>query len=116
VFYLIVALSVLYGTTDDVRVLVVMFASALLLTHQLVIHKQKSLNSIIVLLFSVAFLSIISLLFIDTSYLVFPVVMTLAFYLIISWWNIRLDGHRYYGEYLPPLLFSLMAFIIVMSF
>lgn len=115
-FYLIVAITVLYGTTNDIRVLVVIFASALLLTHQLVIHKQKSLNSLLVLVFSVAFISVVSVLFINTSYLVFPVVMTLAFYLVISWWNVRLDGHKHYGEYLPPLLFSLMAFIIVMSF
>lgn len=116
IFYLMISILVMYGTRNDIRFAGIILTGAFLLSHQLMLHRQRSRISIFILILSLIVLAAASLFFINISYLLFPLVMTLVFYVIVSWWNIRLDGYTSYEEYLPPLLFALMGFIIIVSF
>lgn len=116
IFYLIVALLVMSGTEYDIRILGTVVAAAMLLMHQLTLHKQRTTSSLIILGLSLVLISSAAIYFINTNFLIYPLIMTLVFYVIVTWWNIRLDGYTKASEYLPPLIFALMGFIIVLSF
>lgn len=45
----------------------------------------------------------------------FAFLMTLIFYLLISFWHIRMSGERKIDKYLSPLLFALMALILIIG-
>ncbi len=46
---------------------------------------------------------------------IFSFLITLCFYLIISFWYIRLSGEKELDKYIPPVLFTLMSMILVLT-
>lgn len=116
VFYLIVTLLVYFGDSFAVRVLGVSAAAFIFLGHQLLINRQQSWTGFAVLLVSTIFMGVVAYMFMSGGSYVFPLVMSIMFYLVVSIWNVKLSGTTKLSDYLPPLLFALMAFIIVISF
>lgn len=114
-FYVSISVLTLYGVSDIVKVVGVVLASLILLGHQLMMHKQLSSNAAIILFASVFVLAGVAVLLLSVPILQYPILISIAFYLVISWWSIRLEGISKLDEYIPPLLFSLMAYIIVVS-
>lgn len=116
-FYLISS-SVTYVVFDArLEVLLIAMAGGLLLLHQLIIHQQVNADGMIILLVSGLFLT--SCVYVLQQYvhvLVMPILISNVFYLIVSWWNLRLDGIRGYDEYMLPLIYALISTMIVMNF
>lgn len=115
-FYIGVTGFVLSGTGDLERVLGATFVAFILLSHQLILHKQGSLYSVLILFLSVALIFVSGLLFVNFSAMVFPLYMTVVYYMVMGLWDVRLAGLMNVTDYLPPILFSLMAFMILLSF
>jgi len=48
------------------------------------------------------------------NFFVYPFAVVLVFYMLLSFWHIRLSGERHFSGYLPPILFALMAIVIIL--
>lgn len=44
-----------------------------------------------------------------------PLFLTILYYLVVSLWNVRFSGSRNLGDYMPPVMFSIMALILLLS-
>lgn len=43
------------------------------------------------------------------------IVLSILYYLIVSLWNVRFSGSREFQDYIPPVMYSIMAIIFVLS-
>jgi hypothetical protein len=115
-FYLVVTLIAMYGGTDWVRVIGVAAAAFVFLGHQLLLHKQRSIMAYAVLAVSTLAVAIFAYIFLEQGSYTYPLLLSIVFYTIVSIWNVRLGGTHTVSDYLPPILFALMAYVIVISF
>jgi hypothetical protein len=79
------------------------------------IHRKEGLPALVMSLISSFFVAISSGLSLGTNIFIVPAVGTLAFYLILSLWNIRFSGKIKFIEYLPPFVYSILALILILK-
>ncbi len=114
-FYLSSTGITLMGISAIYKVLGVTFLAMIFLINMLIVNKQYSFKAFLVLLISVLSLFITGMYFIKFGYLTFPLFMIVIFYMIVSIWGIKLSGEKVLSEYTPPVLFSLMAIMVLLS-
>lgn len=115
-FYIGVTGFVLLGTDILLRIVGATVLGFLLLTHQLLLHKQYSAKAVLILLTSVAGIALSAMYFASFGAIIFPLYLSVVFYLILSLWGIRLNGITKLEDYVTPILFSLMALMVLFSF
>lgn len=115
-FYVGVSGFVLIGTNSQQRIAGTVVVGSFLLLHQLILNKQLNRNGTYILLASIGTLLLSALYFVNYSAISYPLYMSTVFYTIVSVWGIRLSGERRLGEFIRPVLFSLMALMILLSF
>ncbi len=86
-----------------------------LLFYKLIIDAQICLNGLFLILITTIFIFIVSYLMINFNMFVSTAVQTLAFYLVVSMWSIRLAGYTEWKDYFNPFLYTLMGLILVFS-
>ncbi|MCA9375132.1 hypothetical protein KC622_02265 [Candidatus Dojkabacteria bacterium] len=115
-FYALVASVSMTGLSDLMTFIITSLIAFLLLLHQLVIHRQYSQHALIVFILSFGTMLLTGFYLLPLNYFIYPFMQSIIFYLLISWWGVKLDGYNNISDYLPPLLFALMSFIILVSF
>ncbi len=88
---------------------------SLILISNLQIRKRISKKGLLIALLSGISIGIASFFFKDFKPHIFSFLITLCFYLILSFWYIRLSGERELDKYIPPILFTLMSMILVLT-
>lgn len=116
VFYLITSTLYLLAVDVNQKIIGMIIVAAVLLMHQLRLYKQQHTKGYLIYVLSVIFMAIIGWLAIGLSPLVAPLVITIGFYMIISLWYMKLSGYTRVEELLTPVLFALMALLVVLSF
>lgn len=79
------------------------------------IHRKEDISALIVCLLSSLIVTFTYGVLINTNIFVLPAVSTLAFYLILSLWNVRFSGKMKLVEYLPPFMYSILALILILN-
>ncbi len=79
------------------------------------IHRKESLSAFIVSIVSSSFIVFSSYMFFDTNIFIVPAVGTLAFYLVLSIWNVRFSGKLKFSDYLPPFMYTILALILILN-
>jgi len=79
------------------------------------LHDRFGSLEILVALASSAFVSASLLPFWNRSIFMLPAVGALAFYLIISLWNIRFSGKVKFSDYLAPVLYVIFALALIFT-
>ena len=79
------------------------------------LHDRFGSLDILVALASSAFVSASLLPFWNRSIFMLPAVGALAFYLIISLWNIRFSGKVKFSDYLAPVLYVIFALALIFT-
>jgi len=79
------------------------------------IHRKEGLSAFIMSLVSAGFVTLTSGILLSTNIFILPAVSTLAFYLILSLWNIRFAGKLKLVEYLLPFIYSVLALILILN-
>ncbi|MBD3329028.1 hypothetical protein GF357_00875 [Candidatus Dojkabacteria bacterium] len=77
-------------------------------------HKLSNLGIFLSILGGIT-IAVVGYLTRDLNIYTFPFIATLTFYAILSFWHIRLSGVKKLDQYIPPLLFLIMAIILVMG-
>lgn len=114
-FYMIMSVVVRIGVSIWISLLIITIASIIFLWSDIKIHRKESLSSFIITLVSSIFISASCGIFFNTNIFTIPAIATLAFYLILSIWNIRFAGKIKLVEYIPPFIYSILALILILN-
>lgn len=116
VFYLTVSTLYLLPIAVTTKIISMIAVAAVLLMHQLRLYNQRTVKGYLIYAASVVVIAISGWLAIGLSPLVAPLIITIAFYMIMSLWYMKLSGYTRLEELLTPVLFALMALLVVLSF
>ena len=101
---------------DLLPFLFIIFLSSLtLFWFDIKIHNRESIEGGILAFFSSIFVAVFSGIFFQSNIFIIPAVSTLAFYLILSLWNIRFSGKVKLSDYILPFLYSILALILILN-
>lgn len=114
-FYMILSVIIRLGVSIWLSILIILISSIIFFWSDIKIHRKESIEAFIMSLVSATFVSITSCIFFNTNIFIVPAVGTLAFYLILSLWNIRFSGKIKFIEYLPPFIYSILALILILK-
>lgn len=115
IFYLLLNSILRVGFELELFSILTIVSSLILLLFVLKIHDRMGFWEILVALLSSLFVSLFTIYFWNYNVFVIPAVGSLAFYLIISIWNIRFSGKTKLTDYLAPFLYVVVAIILVMN-
>jgi hypothetical protein len=90
-------------------------AAFVLLLFILKIHERVGLLEILISFFSSIFIAVSTVMFWNFNIFVVPAVASLAFYLVISLWNIRFAGKIHLSDYLVPFLYVILALTLILN-
>lgn len=114
-FYMILSVIIRLSLSMWMSILLITFFSLIFFWSDIKIHRKESLSALTISLISSLFVAMTSCIFFDTNIFVIPAIGTLAFYLILSLWNIRFMGKTRLVEYLPPFIYSVLALILILN-
>lgn len=114
-FFLLLSVYVRLGLGLWIFLGLVFITSLILFWFDIKIHSKEGLSSFTLSLLSSLFVAITSSIFFATNIFVIPAVGTLAFYLILSLWNIRFAGKVHLVDYLIPFIYSILALILILN-
>jgi hypothetical protein len=115
IFYLLLNIFVRVGVGMETFALLSVIFSLVLLIFVLKIHDRVGLFEMLVSVLSALFISLFTLLFWNRNIFVIPAIGSLAFYLVISIWNIRFSGRIKFIDYILPFLYVVVAIILVLN-
>lgn len=115
IFFLLLNSYIRVGASMEMFTLLTILSSLVLLLFVLKIHDRFGFMELLVSIFSALFIAIFSLLFWNSNVFVIPAIGSLAFYLVISLWNIRFAGKIRLVEYLVPFMYVIMAIILILN-
>lgn len=93
----------------------VFFLSVFSLIYILYHHNKFDIQSAILAFISALAISSVTLWVNLQGIYAIPSLLSILYYLVISLWNVRFSGSRHFSDYIPPLMFSVMAIILVLS-
>jgi hypothetical protein len=112
-FFLFLNILFRLGLDLTINMFIVWFVSLLMLNAELQLHDRLDLPSVLISVISSLFITFSLGCVVFQSSFVTTAVGTIAFYLIISIWNVRFTGKYKLVDYFPPLIYSLLALILV---
>lgn len=114
-FYLLISVIIRLGTSIWLSILIIAVVSLILFWSDIKVHRKESMTAFLISIVSCLFVAMISGGFFNTNIFVVPAVGTLAFYLVLSIWNIRFAGKTKFVDYLLPFLYSILALILILK-
>jgi hypothetical protein len=115
IFYLLLNSYIRIGISIELFTILSVLSALILLIFVLKIHDRLGFFEYLVSLFSALFISLFTIFFWNYNIFVIPAIGALAFYLIISIWNIRFAGKIKFVEYLVPFLYVVIAIILILN-
>lgn len=115
IFYLLLNSYIRIGFGIEIFTILTILSSLVLLIFVLKIHSRLGFMELLVSVLSAFAVSLFTVFFWDYNLFVIPAVGALAFYLIISIWNVRFSGKIKFVDYLVPFLYVVMAIILVLN-
>lgn len=95
--------------------LIVFFVTLFFLIYVLYHHNKFDIQGIIIAFIISLIITAVSI-FINTGNLYTDsLLMSILYYLVVSLWNVRFSGSRVFSDYIPPLMYSIMAVILILS-
>jgi hypothetical protein len=115
IFYLLLNSYIRIGFGIEMFTILTILSSLVLLVFVLKIHNRLGFIEFLVSILSSLVVSLFTIFFWNYNIFVIPAVGALAFYLIISIWNIRFSGKIKFVDYLIPFLYVVIAIILVLN-
>ena len=114
-FFLLLSVYIRLGFDIWMFLGLVFLTSLILFWFDIKVHSKEGFSSFGLSFLSSLFVAITSCIFFATNIFVIPAVGTLAFYLILSLWNIRFSGKVHLVDYLVPFIYSILALILILN-
>jgi hypothetical protein len=113
-FYLGCSVLMKLGMEIPYLYLLIGIWSFLLFLDNLLLHDKLDLSGSIISLLCTIFVVLTTFAVETYGIFVMPAISTIAFYLIISLWNLRFSGKIRMSDYISPFIFSLFATLIIL--
>jgi hypothetical protein len=95
--------------------LILFFLTLFCFVYVLYHHNKFENSSAILAIFSSLAITVTHLAIENRGIYYTPLLLSILYYLVISLWNVRFSGSRALGDYMPPLMFAIMAIILLLS-
>lgn len=115
IFYILLSVLNRVGFSDNWLTVVVFLFCTLSFHHMLYIHRKMGLDSTIVSLACAIIITATTYLTQGLNIYMQPAIVSSAYYLIVALWNVRFSGSRRLDDYIPPVMYTLMAIILILS-
>jgi hypothetical protein len=115
IFYLLINIFIRLGLSLPVFIALGFISAFVLLFFILKLHDRVGLIEFIITFLSSIFIASSLYAFWNFNVFVIPAVGALAFYLIVSLWNIRFSGKIYLIDYFVPFLYVGIALILILN-
>jgi len=115
ILYLLTNIYIRIGLSMVVFALILFGTAFILLLFSLKLHRRLGLIEILVSFLSAIFIACLTIIFWSTNIFVIPLIGALAFYLVISMWNIRFSGKVHLVDYILPFLYVVLALILILT-
>jgi hypothetical protein len=115
IFFLVESVLVRMGLDFYLFMLSSFALTSILLLFDLELHNKGGLSGILMTLISSLFVMVFISSFWTTNIFVIPSVGTLAYYLVISLWNVRFSGKVKFTDYIAPFIYSVLALILILN-
>lgn len=114
-FFLSINVFLRFDLDTWVKLLIAGGLALIMFLSELQLHDRITAISFLISLLSAVFVSLSIGVFIFQSIFVATAIGTVAFYMIISLWNVRFSGKYKFMDYLPPLLYGSIALILIFN-
>ena len=114
-FYLLLNVFVRLGLSLEMFVSAGFLASVVLFLSVLKVHDRLGWAEVIISVLSSIFVGISLILFWYSNVFIIPAIGSLAFYLVISLWNIRFSGKSHLLDYVAPFLYVAISIILILN-
>ncbi len=114
-FFLLLFSASSYGIVGVQGVYFASGLSILLLMYKLVLNNQLCLQGYVLIFSSTLLLFVVGNLIMGFNIFVFSAVLTVAFYLVVAMWTIRLEGYTRWVDYFSPIIYALMILILIFA-
>lgn len=115
ILYLLTNVYVRIGLSSYMFAGIIFVTALILLLFSLKLHNKFGIAELIISILSALFISFLTYIFSNTNIFVIPAISGLAFYLVISMWNVRFAGKTHFSDYLLPFLYVILALILVLT-
>lgn len=115
ILYLLVNVYIRVGLSLIIFCILVLISSFILLLFSLKLHKRIGMVEFGISLLSSISIALLTVIFWNTNIFVIPLISTLAFYLVISIWNIRFAGKIHLVDYILPFLYVILALTLILT-
>lgn len=114
-FFLFLFSALSYGIVGTQGIYFAAGLSILLLIYKLLINEQLGIYGYILVLTSTLLIVAVGNFLLPFNIFVFASVLTVAFYLVIAMWSIRLEGYVKWSDYFSPIIYAFMILILIFS-
>jgi hypothetical protein len=114
-FFLLLSVLVRIGLDMFVFLGLVVFVSFVLFWFDIKVHRKESIPAFFMSFISAIFVALCTCIFYNSNIFVIPAIGTLAFYLILSLWNVRFSGKVSFVDYIVPFIYCILALILIMK-
>lgn len=115
ILYLLVNVYVRIGVSLAIFSLLLFVSAFVLLIFSLKLHRRIGVIEFGISILSSLFIVLLTAIFWNTNIFVIPLISTLAFYLVISIWNIRFAGKIHFVDYILPFLYVILALTLILT-
>lgn len=115
VFFLVSSVIIRSGIDNIYSTIIISLFSFIAFIYTLHHHGKLDLQSTSIAIASSVSIGLAKYFMAVFNFNVQSAVLSVIFYLVISLWNVRFGGARKFSDYLPPLMYALMACILIMS-
>ncbi len=114
-FFLLLFSASSYGIVGMHGVYFAVGLGILLLLYKLILNNQLCLQGYILIFTSILLLAVVGNLILHFNIFVFSAVLTVAFYLVVAMWTIRLEGYTKWPDYFSPIIYAIMILILIFT-
>ena len=114
-FFLFMFIASSSGVTGMSGVYFAVGLSILLLLYKLAVNDQLSLQGYILIFFSTLLIFAAGYLSLFANIFTFSAILTVAFYLVVAMWSIRLEGYTKWPDYFAPIIYAIMILILIFT-
>jgi hypothetical protein len=114
-FFLLMLSASSFGFTGIYGIVFAVGLTMLLLLYKLILNDQLCVQGYLLILISTFLILIVGYLALGMNIFTFSAVTTVAFYLVVSMWTIRLEGYTKWVDYFVPILYAAMILILIFS-
>jgi hypothetical protein len=114
-FYLFTSTVAHLALPAVVAICVVAFLAFVAFVYMLYLNNKLELDGALVAILATVIVSLVTIYIWDSGVFTAPAVIATVFYTVVSLWHVRFSGSRSMDDYIPPVMYTLMTLILVLS-